>query len=36
MDDYVMVHAGFALSIIDENEAQQTLDYIQQIDKSAE
>ncbi|MEL6788194.1 MAG: HypC/HybG/HupF family hydrogenase formation chaperone [Cyanobacteria bacterium J06607_15] len=36
IDDYVIVHAGFALSIIDENEAQQTLDYIQQIDKSAE
>ncbi len=36
IDDYVIVHAGFALSIINENEAQQTLDYIQQIDKSAE
>jgi len=36
IDNYVIVHAGFALSIINENEAQQTLDYIQQIDKSAE
>jgi hydrogenase expression/formation protein HypC len=36
IDDYVIVHAGFALSIIDENEAQQTLDYFLQIDESAE
>lgn len=36
IDDYVIVHAGFALSIIDEDEAQQTLDYIQQINKDAE
>ena len=36
IDDYVIVHAGFALSIIDQNEAQQTLDYIQQIEKSGE
>lgn len=36
IDDYVIVHAGFALSIIDENEAQQTLDYVMQIDESAE
>jgi hydrogenase expression/formation protein HypC len=36
IDDYVIVHAGFALSIIDKNEAQQTLEYIQRISNSAE
>ncbi len=24
--DYVLVHAGFAISVIDENEAQETID----------
>ena len=27
-DDYVIVHAGFALSIIDRYEAEQTLNYL--------
>jgi len=31
IDDYVLVHAGFAISIIDEDEAQETLSYIEQI-----
>ncbi len=29
--DYVIVHAGFALSIINENEAQQTLADLEEI-----
>jgi len=31
IDDYVLVHVGFALSIVDQNEAQQTLADLQQI-----
>ena len=30
--DYVIVHVGFALSILDRDEAEQTLTYIQQLD----
>ncbi len=29
--DYVLVHVGFALSIIDEAEAAQTLSYLDQL-----
>ena len=29
--DYVIVHAGFALNILDRHEAEQTLNYIQQL-----
>lgn len=29
--DYAIVHVGFALSIIDEDEAEETLDYFKQI-----
>jgi hydrogenase expression/formation protein HypC len=29
--DYVLVHAGFAISVLDEAEAQQTLEYFRQI-----
>jgi hydrogenase expression/formation protein HypC len=29
--DYVIVHVGFALSIVDPVEAQQTLEYLQQL-----
>jgi len=29
--DYVLIHVGFALSIISEEEAQETLDLIRQI-----
>ncbi|MDJ0589587.1 MAG: HypC/HybG/HupF family hydrogenase formation chaperone [Pleurocapsa sp. MO_226.B13] len=32
VDDYVIVHVGFALSILDRDEAEQTLKYIQQLD----
>ena len=29
--DYVILHAGFAIQILDENEAQETLDLLRQI-----
>jgi hydrogenase expression/formation protein HypC len=29
--DYVMVHVGFAISVVDEAEAQLTLDYLRQM-----
>jgi hydrogenase maturation factor len=28
---YVIVHAGFALSILDRDEAEQTLNYLRQL-----
>ena len=31
VDDYVIVHAGFAISIVDEDEARETLEYFKQI-----
>ncbi len=31
IDDYVLVHVGFALSIVDRSEAEQTLTDLQQI-----
>lgn len=34
--DYVIVHVGFALNIIDEEEARQTLEYIREMDDIAE
>ncbi|MBC8876626.1 MAG: HypC/HybG/HupF family hydrogenase formation chaperone [Planctomycetes bacterium] len=34
--DYVLVHAGFAISIIDEDDAQETLSYIEQIQEFSE
>lgn len=34
--DYVLVHVGFALSIIDEKEAEETLKLIRDIDNSSE
>ena len=29
--DYVIVHVGFAISVIDEEEAQKTLEYLEQM-----
>jgi len=29
--DYVIVHVGFALSVVDEKEAEQTLQYLQEM-----
>lgn len=34
--DYVVVHVGFALSIVDEAEAQQTFEYLRQIGELSE
>ena len=31
--DYVIVHVGFALSIIDEKEAMQVFEYLDEIDR---
>ena len=36
LGDYVLVHVGFALSIVDEDEAEQVFKYLQQIDGLAE
>ncbi len=33
MDDYVIVHAGFAISKIDEEEAKQIFQYLEQMDE---
>ena len=30
--DYVIVHVGFALSILNRDEAEQTLDYVRQLE----
>lgn len=30
--DYVIVHVGFALSILDEEEAEETLSYLEQLE----
>ena len=34
--DYVIVHVGFALSKVDEQEAQQVFEYLRQMDELAE
>ena len=34
--DYVLVHAGFAISVLDEAEAAQTLAYFRQIGELAD
>ena len=34
VDDYVIVHAGFALNILNREEAEKTLTYIDQITES--
>jgi hydrogenase expression/formation protein HypC len=31
IDDYVIVHAGFAISILDESEAQQVFKYLEEM-----
>ena len=36
VDDYVLVHVGFALQIIDENEANQVFDYLREMDELSE
>ncbi len=34
--DYVLVHAGFAIEVVNEEDAQQTLDLIKQIPELAD
>jgi hydrogenase expression/formation protein HypC len=34
--DYVLVHAGFAITVVDEAEAAQTLEYLRQIGQAEE
>lgn len=34
--DYVIVHVGFAISIVDEKEAQEVFEYLKQMDELAE
>ncbi len=34
--DYVLVHVGFAISVLDEAEAARTLDYLRQMGELAE
>ena len=34
--NYVVVHVGFALSIVDEKEAQQVFEYLRQMDELTE
>jgi len=36
LGDYVLVHVGVAISVIDEEEAQVTFDYLKQIGDLAE
>jgi hydrogenase expression/formation protein HypC len=34
--DYVIVHVGFALNIVDESEANRVFDYLEQMDELRE
>jgi hydrogenase expression/formation protein HypC len=36
LGDYVLVHVGFALSIVDEAEANQVFEYLKKMDELAE
>jgi hydrogenase expression/formation protein HypC len=36
LGDYVIVHVGFALSKVDEDEAQKVFEYLKQMDELAE
>lgn len=36
LGDWVIVHAGFAISQLDENEAQETLTLLREIEKAAD
>jgi hydrogenase expression/formation protein HypC len=36
LGDYVLVHVGFALSIVDEKEANQVFEYLRKMDELAE
>jgi len=34
--DYVVVHVGFAISVVDENEANKVFEYLREMDELAE
>ncbi len=34
--DYVLVHVGFAINVVDEDEAARVFDYLRQIDELGE
>jgi hydrogenase expression/formation protein HypC len=36
VDDYVLVHAGFAINKIDESEANEVFEYLRQISEMSE
>ena len=36
LGDYVLVHVGFALSVVDETEANQVFEYLRQMDELLE
>ncbi len=36
IDDYILVHVGFALAIIDEAEAERTYELLKQLDQLSE
>jgi hydrogenase expression/formation protein HypC len=36
IDDYVIVHAGFAISTLDEKEALQVFEYLKEIERLGE
>ncbi len=36
IDTYVIVHAGFAISVLDENEANKVFEYLEMVEASDE
>ncbi len=36
VDDYVLVHVGMAISVIDEQEAEQVFEYLAEIERLSE
>ena len=36
VDDYAIVHVGFAISLLDEEEALRTFEYLKQMDELSE
>ncbi len=34
--DYILAHVGFAISVVDEAEAMETMDYLRQIEELAD
>ena len=33
LEDYVLVHVGFAISVVDEEEAQKVFEYLKEMDE---